>query len=99
MASVTYHLSGERELLTGPEARAFLTKLCLRVERAAKRYAPVDTGRLRASIGHKLTADTTGLLGVVGTTVHYAGYVELGTRYMRPRPYLRPALAKVASAL
>jgi HK97 gp10 family phage protein len=68
-----------------------------RVETAAKQYAPVDTGRLRASI-------TTALFSVpydpylavrVGTDVDYAVYVHEGTRYMAERPFLENALRDV----
>jgi len=39
------------------------------------------------------------LTGVVGTNVEYAGYLELGTVKMKPRPYLRPALEKNRSKI
>ena len=32
---------------------------------------------------------------VVGVGVHYAAFVEMGTRYMRAQPYLRPAAQQV----
>ncbi len=50
------------------------------------------TGRLRSSISTALGADAQGVYCDVGTNVEYGGFVELGTRYMRARPYLRPAL-------
>ncbi len=53
----------------------------------AKDECPVDTGRLQNSITHK----TEGKSAYIGTNVEYAPYVELGTRKMPPRPYLRPA--------
>lgn len=67
------------------------------VETAAKQKAPVDTGRLRASI-------TTALFSVpydpylavrVGTDVEYATYVHEGTGYMMGRPFLEEALRDV----
>jgi len=66
---------------------------CL-VEGEAKRLCPVRTGRLRASIHTGKIED-----GVyyVGTNVHYAPYVEFGTRKMAARSYLRPAAKKVVS--
>ena len=58
------------------------------VERA-KEIVPVRTGRLRNSIYWR----KTGFLGFeVGATMSYAGFVEFGTRCMRARPYLRPAM-------
>ena len=58
-------------------------------ERYAKEKCPVDTGNLRNSIAHaQKDANTES----IGTNVHYAPYVELGTRKMRAQPYLRPAV-------
>lgn len=76
----------------GPVAKD-LVQRCIKVERTAKRLCPVDTGRLRASITHSLESDSRGLVGVVGTDVHYAPYVEFGTSRMAAQPFLRPALA------
>ncbi len=59
-------------------------------ENYAKKLCPVDTGRLRASIGHS-TGDRE---AVVGTNVEYAEFVELGTRYQHAQPYLKPALVE-----
>lgn len=76
---------------SGPVGRE-LERRALQVERAAKQLCPVDTGRLRASINHRLEADGQGLVAIIGSDVEYAPYVEFGTRYMRAQPYLRPAL-------
>lgn len=92
MARVTYFVEVERAILTGPEAERFLLRLALKVERAAKRYAAVDTGRMRASIGHRIEREAGGLLAVVGASAGYAVHVEFGTRFMRAQPFLRPAL-------
>ena len=46
----------------------------------AKSICPVDTGRLRASITHRVSGDTA----VIGTDVEYATDVELGTGIYRP---------------
>ncbi len=46
----------------------------------AKRYAPVDTGRLRASIAQEVRVEGTTVEGVVGSNVVYAPFMELGTR-------------------
>lgn len=45
------------------------------MERYAKLLAPVDTGRLRNSIGHEVEGNTV----AVGTDVEYAPYLEFGT--------------------
>lgn len=64
----------------------------LRVERAAKQNAPVDTGRLRGSITHRLI-DTgkNQVAAEVGTNVEYAVMVEFGTSKQAAKPYLFPA--------
>lgn len=49
---------------------------------------PVRTGNLRSSIAYD--ADDSQV--IIGSDVTYASYVEEGTRNMRPRPYLRPAI-------
>lgn len=77
----------------GPVGRE-LARRAIKVEAAAKRICPVDTGRLRASITHRLEHDAEGLLAIIGTDVEYAAYVEFGTSHMRAQPYLRPALAE-----
>lgn len=62
------------------------------VEREGKINSPVDTGRLRASIGADKKSE---LYYEVGTNVEYAWYVEAGTKKMAAQPYLGPAVAKV----
>lgn len=71
-----------------------LERRALKVERAAKRACPVDTGRLRSSLTHEIQRDVQGLMAVVGTDVGYAPFVELGTRHMAGQPFLRPALSE-----
>ncbi|SDY97599.1 HK97-gp10 family putative phage morphogenesis protein [Hymenobacter psychrophilus] len=61
----------------------------LLVESTAKDFAPVDTGRLRASIHSDFRAD--GLGGSVSTNVEYAQAQELGTRRMPAQPFMFPA--------
>src|SRR3990167_2660090 len=76
-----------------------------KVEDVAKRFCPVDSGRLRASIGfHKLSWNhvlvSTGLKPT-SKPVNYASFVEYGTSRMAPQPYMRPAVevAKIAGYL
>jgi len=52
----------------------------------------VDTGRLRASITHRVEREGKHFNGLVGTNVEYAKYLELGTSKIAPRPFLRPTL-------
>ena len=54
-----------------------LENACLVVEGAAKSKAPVQTGALRSSISHKVSQGS--MEGVVGSTIEYAPYVEVGT--------------------
>jgi len=55
----------------------------------AKLLCPVDTGRLRSSIESK----KEGKYKIkIGSNVEYAPFVELGTKYMSPRPFLMPGL-------
>jgi HK97 gp10 family phage protein len=81
-------------LLSNPngEIGRDLQRRALRIEAAAKRLCPVDTGRLRASITHELGRDGQGMFALVGTNIDYAIYQEFGTRYMAAQPFLRPAI-------
>jgi HK97 gp10 family phage protein len=78
----------------GPVARELL-RVLVRLEGVAKRLCPVRTGRLRSSIFHRLVIRDGQLIGQVGTSVVYAIFVELGTRYMAAQSFLRAALAEV----
>lgn len=86
------------ELLYSPGGAVgrYLETVLQRIEAAAKRNCPVDTGRLRSSITHEMLSGGGSLIGRVGSNVEYAAYVELGTSRMAARPYLRPALSSVA---
>ena len=64
----------------GPPMLEAMRDSTLYVQRDARRYAPVDTGRLRASITPSIRSDKTGIQGVIGSNVVYAPYMELGTR-------------------
>ncbi len=72
---------------------------CLFVEGDAKKRAPVDTGKLRNSISHRVVTDYTGVVGEVGTNVEYGPFMEFGTRYVVPRPFLTPAANENKSAI
>ncbi len=56
----------------------------------AKRLCPIDTGKLRDSIGYTYVQST--LTVQVHADVSYALMVEVGTSRTRAQPYLRPAL-------
>jgi hypothetical protein len=54
--------------------------------------AASDTGYSAAQIGHRIEVRQT-VVGIVEGKSKYFIYTELGTRYMKPRPVLRPALS------
>ena len=85
------------ELFESPEGPSgkYLKRKGLQVQRRAKQFAPVDTGRLRASITEELARDDGGLVERIGSDVSYAAFQEFGTSKMAARPYLRPALDAV----
>ncbi len=66
--------------LTGAEMMTAMRQATLMVTADAKRLAPVDTGRLRASITPAVSDYPDRVEGVVGSNVKYAPYMELGTR-------------------
>lgn len=86
------------------EAKMAVKKHGARLQQGAQKNAPVGTpestgipgylgGTLRQSIG--LSIEDGGLTAHVEATAHYAGYVELGTRFMRAQPYMKPAFNQV----
>lgn len=58
------------------------------VKALAKQLVPVRSGHLRSSIYAKIRE----WVAEVGAEATYALFVEFGTRYMRARPYLYPAI-------
>lgn len=59
----------------------------------AREKAPVDTGRLAASIAAHPAPGPSGGAGVdILADVEYAQFVEFGTSLMAAQPFLRPAL-------
>lgn len=59
-----------------------------RVCENAKAMCPVDTGALRDSIH----TECNGNRAEISAGTDYAAYVEFGTVFMAPQPYLVPAL-------
>lgn len=58
------------------------------VEALAKQLVPVKTGHLRGSIYAKINE----WAAEIGAEAAYACWVEFGTRHMRARPYIFPAV-------
>lgn len=56
-----------------------------------------QTGRLRASVTYEV--DDANLIARVGTNVSYGRWLEIGTRRLAPRPWLRPSFAESAAAV
>lgn len=65
------------------------------VSNAAKVRAPVDSGRLRASIQYIKEGNSV----IIGTNVNYAVHQEFGTRFQSGTPFLRPGLNDSRPAL
>src|ERR1700744_3702411 len=61
-----------------------------------QQYAPVDTGLLRSSITDSYDPGSFTLTIMVGAP--YSVYVELGTRFQAPHPYIRPTIIDAAAA-
>ena len=86
----------------GPQMLQAMKRATLIAERSAKQFAPVDTGRLRASITPDILTRGIEVVGVVGSNVEYAPYQEFGTWPLKgiqgPR-YLRRAIEENADRL
>lgn len=64
----------------------------LLIEADAKVNAPVDTGRLRASIASEVSQRGSKTIGRVGSNLVYSKFVERGTRHMEGQFYLSNAV-------
>src|SRR3954465_15159118 len=91
---VTLNDAAIAELLTGQSGPVYaeVHRRTLKVHAAAAQNCPVDTGRLRSSIRWAMIKDNRGLVGIVGSDVESAGYVEDGTKFMDGRHFLGDAL-------
>lgn len=78
----------------GGELDRDMERRARRAEATAKVNAPVDTGLLRAS-GYTAEAPDEEAAWDVIFPVHYAWYVDQGTRFMSGRFYLTDALPAV----
>ena len=91
-ATVTIKKNKDMEKLLKTFDQDIVDEVRMRIQKRAKFYSPVDTGKLRSSIR---------FLGkyTVGSTVRYAGYQEYGTSRNAAQPYMRPALNDVMRAM
>lgn len=86
--------AAEKELAAALEA--VVGKVALVIEAGGKMRAPIDTGHLRNSIQARPVGPAT---WEVVAQAHYAVYVEMGTRFMRARPFLGPAVEDARRAV
>ncbi|MGD9130738.1 MAG: HK97 gp10 family phage protein [Candidatus Bathyarchaeota archaeon] len=70
------------------QVREQLSNWAADVKASARQRVPVKTGQLRNSIYSKIGE----WVAEVGAEASYAVFVELGTRYMRARPFVYPAV-------
>lgn len=68
----------------GPVEKDLLRK-AIKVQGAARRLCPVDTGRLRASITYRIDHRAGLPVAVIGTNVAYARFVSEGTGIHGPK--------------
>jgi hypothetical protein len=73
------------QLLDQGDIRYALIRVASKFTPILQKSAPVDTGALKRSLRVDLLDDDSGVALV--STVFYAGFVEFGTRRMRPRMY------------
>ena len=98
----SYHLGVEVPARFAARQRRVILAAAEVGARRAAAVAPVDTGRLRASIHAREVAAPAGdAAAAFGSDVPYAGYQEFGTSRIAPRRYIKDgydsALAYLAS--
>lgn len=71
------------------KVKATVKKNGAQLQKTAQKNAPIDTGNLRQKIALEITDG--GKTAEVESTAEYGAYVELGTRFMKAQPYLKPA--------
>lgn len=94
MPVITLEIKGLRELMKNfkksplivyRELNKAIKKIGFMVTMKAKDVTPVKTGALRASIRPSFRR----LTAIIEPHINYALYVHEGTRYMKPRPFLK----------
>ena len=81
--------------VSGQAIRSVLIKVASKFTPVLQKSAPVDTGALRRSLRVDLLPDDSGVALV--SVVFYAGFVEFGTRKMRPRLYAQSLVPDIIS--
>lgn len=67
------------ELSDPDKIQKAMGKACAKVEKDARKKAPVKTGALRRSITSKVEMDGNDVKGLIFTPMEYAPYMEYGT--------------------
>lgn len=91
-----------RSLLSQPGAgRLYRVPFTSKFHRASKPGAPpaTDTGRLRSSYTFVQGTNRGNPFVDVGTNVEAGALLEIGTRNIRPRPHLRPAVSTLGGGI
>lgn len=94
---VTIHRAQLERLLRSPDGPVWqhVARLARQVENRAKTTAPVDEGTYRASISHTVRLSGTRITGRIGSPLHYAWFIEVGTGIYGPRKRpIRPVSGK-----
>lgn len=86
---VDINTSAVRALVREPEVQRRTRQVAESVASAARRKAPVRTGRLRDSIKVIPDPDTPGAYRVV--MAWWGIFPEFGTEHESPKPFMRPA--------
>jgi HK97 gp10 family phage protein len=91
MSNVKVKLQPNASKILSTYLHAFTWKSADNIKKEAKLNCPVDTGKLKRSI--KVVKD--GNIYKIGSQLSYALFVEVGTRYMTARAFLRNAFYSV----
>ena len=71
------------------DIRNIILETAINIDRKAKKFVPIVTGRLEGSIHFERLGN--GNTARVFTNVEYASFVEFGTSKQRKQPYMTPA--------
>ena len=83
----------------GRRAETLIVTYGLKAQSNMKQLAPVDTGRLRASITADNGADSEGYFSEIGTNLEYAPFVEYGTSRQKAQPFAEPGFQAAVQQL
>jgi hypothetical protein len=89
---------GDNRLKTLIAADALVRSSGFAIVGWAQRFAAVDTGTMRSSVGVDFRRWPGGYEATAGPTVEYAPPVEYGTSRQAPQAFMGPALDRVSGA-